>query len=239
MSGTAKPRLERALAWLGRHELGSVIAFATLSAGTLAFLKIASEVAEGDTASLDRRILVALRSPADLAKPIGPAWLEEVARDISALGGIAVLALTTLAVVGYLALIRRPRAAALVGLAASGGAGLAQLLKDAYHRPRPEVVPHLARVISSSFPSGHSMVSTSVYLVLGALLARLEERLVVKAYLLLWALGIATLVGVSRVYLGVHWPTDVLAGWAAGAGWASACWLIARWFQRRGALDRS
>jgi undecaprenyl-diphosphatase len=70
------------------------------------------------------------------------------------------------------------------------------------------------------------------------LLARIQTSLTIKAYILGWALLLPALVGLSRVYVGVHWPTDVLAGWAAGAAWAALCWLLARWLQRRGELER-
>jgi undecaprenyl-diphosphatase len=83
------------------------------------------------------------------------------------------------------------------------------------------------------------MASASVYLTLGALMARFESHLVLKAYIMLCALGLSFLVGVSRVYAGVHWPSDVVAGWAAGTAWASACWIVARKFQRKGAVEKS
>ncbi len=225
------------LSFIGRHELGSILAFCALAASALVFVKVASEVSEGELQDIDRGLLLLLRNPANIADPIGPAWVEEMGRDFSALGGVGVLTLATLAVVGYLAVLGRPRTAAFVASAVSGGALLAALLKTAFGRPRPTVVPHLSHVASSSFPSGHSMLAAAVYLSLGGLLARLEERPILRAYVLLWALGLVTLVGVSRVYLGVHWPTDVLAGWAAGAAWGALCWLLAKWLQRRGHLE--
>jgi undecaprenyl-diphosphatase len=112
------------------------------------------------------------------------------------------------------------------------------LLKDLFGRPRPDLVPYAAYASNSSFPSGHSMMSAITYLVLGALLARSQERKLLKAYFLVTAAFITVLVGISRVYLGVHWPTDVLAGWTAGAVWALLCWLLARWLQSRHTLER-
>jgi undecaprenyl-diphosphatase len=220
-------RLRAALRWIGEREIGSVLALFSLAVGTLTFGKIASEVSEGDAQSLDRFVLLALRSPADRAVPIGPRWLPEAARDITALGGWLVLALLTLASVGYLLLLRKRRHALFLSVAVIGAALLSVLLKDVFARPRPELVPHLVVVSSASFPSGHSMLSTSVYLTLGAMLTRLQSSALVKAYIQLWALLLAALVGLSRVYLGVHWPTDVLAGWAAGAAWATLCWVVA------------
>jgi undecaprenyl-diphosphatase len=82
------------------------------------------------------------------------------------------------------------------------------------------------------------MMSAAIYLSLGALLARSHERKRLKAYFLLIAALLSFLVGITRVYLGVHWPSDVLAGWTAGAVWALVCWLSARWLQGRRALER-
>ena len=198
-----------------------------VAGGAFFFAKVASEIREGDTASFDRSILLALRTPADLSVPIGPRWLEGIARDLTALGGATVLTLFTLSVEGYLLLQRKRRAASFLLGAVLGAAGLSVLLKDFFARPRPEIIPHLAPVFSASFPSGHSMLSTAVYLTLGAMLTRLQSSFLIKAYIQIWALLLASLVGLSRVYLGVHWPTDVLAGWAAGAAWAALCWLVA------------
>ncbi len=225
------------MVWLGRHELGLLIALALGAAGIWGFVELAAEVIEGDTARLDRALLLALRSPADLTDPLGPPWVEELFRDFTALGGVGFLTLLTLAVVGFLLLDRRVRAAMLVLTSVGGGTALSMLLKQFFDRPRPDLVPHESFVYTASFPSGHSMMAAVTYLTLGALLARVQPRRPAKAYLLVLAALLTLLVGVSRVYLGVHWPTDVLAGWAAGATWALLCWLAARWLQRRGEVE--
>lgn len=226
-----------ALRWIGQHELGSVLSLLVLALGVWVFTAVAEEVGEGETSHVDRTLLLALRDPNDLATPLGPRWLQEMGRDMTALGGFAVLTLLSLAVVGYFLLLRKPRAALFVTGSVGGALALSMLLKHSFSRARPDLVPHLSYVYTSSFPSGHSMLSAAIYLTLGALLARMHNSLLLKAYGLLWALLLATLVGVSRVYVGVHWPTDVLAGWAAGAAWAALCWLVARQLQRRGEVE--
>lgn len=225
------------LRWLGTHELGAVLSLSVLALGTWVFAEVASEVLEGETQSVDRMLLVAMRNPANLADPRGPAWLEEIGRDLTALGGVAVLSLLTVGVVGHLLLARKPRAAVFVTASMLGAVALSLALKQLFGRPRPDLVAHWSHVSTSSFPSGHSMLSAAGYLTLGALLARLQTNLLLKAYVLLWALFLSFLVGVSRVYVGVHWPTDVLAGWAAGTAWAALCWLTARRLQRRGRVE--
>lgn len=237
-SGRVREFATAAFRWVGRHELGVIVATAGTALGLFVFAKLASEIGEGEARSIDRALLLALRDKDNLARPLGPAWLEQAARDITALGGPTVLTLLTLAAVGYLLLSRRPRAAGFLTFSVVGAGIVTTALKGAFGRERPTVVPHLVPVSSMSFPSGHSLLSAAVFLTLGALLARLERHLVVKAYFLLWALLLAVLVGCSRVYVGVHWPTDVLGGWAAGASWAGLCWLFARRLQRRGQLDR-
>ncbi len=140
------------------------------------------------------------------------------------------LVVLTAFVAGYLALDGKRRMALLVCGSVATGAIASGLLKYFFARPRPQLVPHADIVSTSSFPSGHSMMSALTYLVLGALLARSQERKILKAYFLLLATLLTLLIGTSRVYLGVHWPSDVLAGWAAGAVWAMLSWLAARHF---------
>jgi undecaprenyl-diphosphatase len=202
-----------------------------------AFIALADEVREGATLSFDRALLLALRNPQDLADPIGPGWLEEAARDITGLGGYAVLTIVTLAALAYLLLAGKRAAALLVLVAIIGGMLLSTGLKLGFERARPDLVPHGARVYTASFPSGHAMLSAVTYLTLGALLTRVQEGRRLKAYLMGLAITLALLVGISRVYLGVHWPSDVLAGWSVGAAWAALCWFIALQLQRTGAVE--
>jgi undecaprenyl-diphosphatase len=222
---------------LAGQEVSVLAGVLAVAGGLLAFARIAEEVAKGGTRAFDRAVLLALRNPADPSDPLGPRWLEEVARDVTALGSHAILGSVTLATMGFLALSRRRAGALFVGAAVGSGMLLSSVLKIGFSRPRPDLVPHAVEVYTASFPSGHAMLSAVVYLTLGALLMRVEPRRRTKLYVL--SLGVLTtlLVGISRVYLGVHWPTDVLAGWCAGAGWALLCWLGMFWLQRRGAVE--
>ena len=198
----------------------------------LVFLSLAGEVMEGDTKALDTRILRALRSPDDPSRPIGPDWLESMFFDLTAVGGPTVLSLVVLAVVGFLILQTRYRTAAVVFVTVASGMLASFALKYAFARPRPSVVPHLRQVVSSSFPSGHAMQSAIVYLTLAAILMRVAERPLTKLYILGVAVFLTLLVGVSRVYLGVHYPTDVIGGWILGFMWALLCWLAAQQLER-------
>ncbi len=227
----------RALAWLGSHESALLFAIGGLAAGVWLFAALADEVMEGGTQKFDRAVLLAFRHPGDLTLLGSPA-VQDGARDIPALGGVAVLTLLTLGASLFLALDGKKHMALFVCGSIVSGLLASAVLKRYFDRPRPDIVPHAVYVSSSSFPSGHSMMSAVTYLVLGALLARSQERKFVKAYFLLGAVFLTILIGVSRVYLGVHWPTDVLAGWTAGAVWALFCWLLARRLQGRHALER-
>ena len=221
--------------WLGGHELGVLLAVAGIASGAWLFTFIASEVTKGDARSLDTSILLAMRRSGDLA-PIGPPAVEEAARDLTALGGPTALALLTAFTSCFLLLDGKRRMALFVCGSVLSGLLLSTLLKDSFQRPRPDIVPHAAPVVTTSFPSGHSMLSAVTYLTLGALIARAQRRRRLKAFFLLVA-ALSFLVGLSRVYLGVHWPTDVLAGWTAGASWAIVCWLFARWLQVHQAIE--
>lgn len=200
------------------------------------FLEFADDVGEGDTLSLDKRVLLALRRPDDPGLPVGPAWLREVGIDLTALGSVVVVSLGVAAVAGYLLIHRRFRLALLVLASTGGGMLLNTALKHWFDRPRPEVVPHLREVMTPSFPSGHATLSAVVYLTLGALLAGAARGRVAKLYCLAVAMILTFLVGVSRVYLGVHYPSDVLAGWAVGLGWALLCGMVERFLKWRGSL---
>ena len=226
------------LKWLGGHGVIVLVAVLIVVGGTLAFIKLTDEVKEGGTQRFDDWAIRSLRRADDPAVPIGPRWLREAGRDMTALGGMAVLTIVTFAVVGYLLMVRKYHAMWLVIAATMSGLVLSTLLKYLVDRQRPELVPHLSEVFTSSFPSGHSMLSAVVYLTLGSLLARFAEEMIVKLYFIAVALALTFLVGVSRVYMGVHYPTDVLAGWTAGLVWAILCWLVAKWLQRRGAVEK-
>jgi len=203
------------------------------------FIEVASEVGEGDTRHVDERILRALRHAGDPTDPVGPPWVEGAVRDLTALGSNIVLVIFTTAVAVFLAARKQTHALTLVLVSTGGGFLLAQALKLAFSRPRPDLVPHLAYVSSSSFPSGHAMFSAVVYLTLGALLSQLVRERALKAYFLGVACFLTFVVGLSRVYLGVHYPTDVLAGWSAGLAWAVVCWMAASYRQRRGKVEQA
>jgi undecaprenyl-diphosphatase len=200
--------------------------------------KLISEVLAGETQRFDKQILVALRDPANPSQPIGPAWLMGAALDITALGSAAVLGLTVAAVGGFLLLQGMWRTAIFVTLASFGGWFINGALKQLFQRPRPDVVPHLREVMTMSFPSGHAMTSAVVYLTLGALTMRIAERRLTKFYCMAVATAATVLVGASRVYLGVHYPTDVIAGWLIGFSWALLCWIVERSLERRAGLKR-
>lgn len=202
------------------------------------FVLLAGEVVEGDTHHFDQRILNALRQDDDRAALRGPWWLRWMAQDITALGSMTVLGLTVLGATGYLLLSRMYRTGLFVFVAGTGGWLLNWTLKTAFDRARPDVVPHLREVMSSSFPSGHALTSAAVYLTLGALLMRVAEGRVARYYCMAVAAFVTFLVGSSRVLLGVHYPTDVLGGWLVGMSWALLCWSVGRVLERRAGLAR-
>jgi undecaprenyl-diphosphatase len=216
--------------WLRQQEPVVLFAFLLVVTGTWAFVELADEVLEGTTQSFDVWVVQLLRNPQDLALPLGPRWLAAGGRDVTALGSNAVLTLIVAIVVGFLHLQRQHKTMWLVFLAVCSGSVLSQLLKLGFARPRPDFVPHAA-TMTQSFPSGHSLLSAVVYLSLGALLAQQEQRRRIKIYFLGVALCLTFLIGISRIYLGVHYPTDVLAGWTVGLVWAMMWWLIARYMR--------
>ncbi len=220
-------------ALLNRLEFPVLLAGLIIAGGLWGFEEL-MEVARATTPhAFDTEILLAFRKAGQPDSPIGPPWLEGAMRDITSLGSSSVLVLVTAAVILYLLLIRRSGTALFVFVAVAGGQVLSSLLKVEIDRPRPELVSHLVTETSLSFPSGHAMLSAVTYLTLGSLAARVLPDRTTKIYVLSLAVLATLLVGISRVYLGVHWPSDVLAGWCAGFAWAMLCWLAARALQRR------
>jgi undecaprenyl-diphosphatase len=198
---------------------------------------IAQGVAEGKPLTFDRYIMLALRNSSNPSGPIGPAWLQEAARDITSLGSIIVLGIITFAVVGYLLLTRKPAVASLMLIGVLGGIALNNLLKFAFARRRPDFVTHRVRVFTTSFPSGHATLSAIAYLTMGALLARTYPSFTLSLYFMSLAAFLTVLIGVSRIYLGVHYPTDILGGWCIGAAWAMGCRVLMAWLQNAGQVE--
>lgn len=220
-----------------RVEAATLIVILVIGAALWAFVALAAEMLEGDLHAFDQAVLLALRTPGDMANPIGGRSLEIAMRDITALGGVTVLTLITALVLIFLILQRQRATAVFLGVAILGGQMLSHLMKSSFSRPRPDLVPHGVDVATASFPSGHSMMAAVTYLTLAVMLARAEKRTSIRAFYIVTAAFIAILVGISRVYLGVHWPSDVLAGWSLGAAWALTVWIVARMMARRGQIE--
>ncbi|TDP46382.1 phosphatase PAP2 family protein [Zavarzinia compransoris] len=206
----------------------ALVMFALASGALFAFAQLTGEVLEGETRAFDEAVLLALRQPQDVEAPIGPAWLRIFMTDLTSLGSATTLTLITVLTASYLALTARRGAAVFVLASVAGGWLLSTALKLGVARPRPDIVGHLVVVNDLSFPSGHAMLSTVTFLTLGALLAQEQKALALRLYFIGSAILLAVGVGFSRIYLGVHYPTDVVGGWSAGTGWAVACWLFAR-----------
>jgi undecaprenyl-diphosphatase len=199
----------------------------------LVFIYLAKEVISGDTQEFDEWVLNSLRYSWDIKLPIGPTWFTGLVTDITALGGATIIVIITAAVVFYLLIQKQYQLMWLILIATIGGALLSFGLKEIFARERPPLIFHLLTVKSMSFPSGHAMMSSVVYLTQGALLAKTQSNKNLRVYILLVAIILVFLIGISRIYLGVHYPTDVLAGWSVGLAWASLCWLTAKYLQRR------
>jgi undecaprenyl-diphosphatase len=227
--------IESRVAWLRSPELRLLAALAFVGLLVLGFIILGDEVAEGETMKFDRAILMFFRNtPAD---PVGSRGVEATVMHISALGSAAVTTIVTLIAVGYLALAGRRRFAALVLACAVGTEVWMWLLKTLYARPRPTMVTPLDPLASNSFPSGHSMISTALYLTLAVLISRALPTRRLRIFAVATGALLAFMIGTSRVYLGVHYPTDVLAGWSIGLAWALICGLIARWLGGKGKVE--
>lgn len=232
---TTTAQAERSGFW--RPELGVLVALGAVGLLLLLFWLIADQVRSGGSPNFDRAVILLFRNSSDPSHPIGPAWLQEGARDLTALGSHTVLAVILLATCGLLVLLRQGHAALFAFVCIVGGVLLSHFLKIGFARPRPDIVAPAARVFTASFPSGHATLSAVVYLTLGALLARTYRPRAVRLYVMSAAAVLTMLVGLSRIYLGVHYPTDVLAGWCIGTAWALLSWTAMRLLQHRGSVE--
>ncbi len=208
-----------------RGSSGLVALLGVIGVSLYAFFQIADEVNENEIRQLDETLLLAFRNPADVTDPLGPAWFEETVTEITSLGGYPILLSVIAVVVGYMLVVRKFGPAAYVVLSVGTGTLLSQGLKVLYDRARPDMVDHLVVTHTASFPSGHATMSTIVYLTLAAVIVRLVPSRMVRIYVLAVAVLVSVAVGLSRIYLGVHWPSDVAGGWALGVAWASLSWL--------------
>ncbi|TWT55065.1 phosphatidylglycerophosphatase B [Rubripirellula amarantea] len=229
--------LSRLFQWLRGREPALLAMVLIIVVAAWAFIQLADEVLEGETLALDKWIVRLMRQPDDPATPIGPPFLQEMGRDATALGGVGALTLFTAIIAGYLWIDKKKHMTLFLVFSTFSGLVISLALKQVFARPRPDIVPHLSIVHTSSFPSGHSMLSAVVYLTLGTLVASVLPNRSLKIYILAVACLLTFIVGLSRVYLGVHYPTDVLAGWIAGLVWALLCWIVARWLQKRNKVE--
>lgn len=196
---------------------------------------LADQVVDGDTASFDYSFVMLFRDPATPSVPIGPPWFNEAVRDVTALGSFSVLGILVIGVVLHLLLTGSRRTSLLIAISVLGGTTISMVLKALFDRPRPDFTGAVD-VFTASFPSGHATASAVVYLTIGALLAQRASTWPARTLYLLGAIILVAAIGLSRIYLGVHFPTDILAGWALGAAWALICLAVAHALQRRGTL---
>lgn len=228
-----KPIYVRPLSWIGEHELSVLLAVILIIGGLWLAVELADGVIDGNTQKLDMDLIMSLREGQDADNPIGPPWFEEMMRDFTSLGGTGILILIVFAVTFYYLIQARYKEMFFLLLAVVGAFVLSFFLKGLFDRPRPQFIPEGDYVFTASFPSGHALLSAATYLTLGIIIAELLDRNRLKAFVLVLAFFIMILVGFSRVYLGVHWPSDVLAGWALGTVWALAVWLMFRFIRSK------
>lgn len=198
-------------------------------AAIFTFLGLAFYVASDGSSAVDSALVMLFRDPANPSVPLGPAWFREVMRDVTALGSFVglgtatVIAALTLRLCGH-----RPLAVGLL-VSVLAATAASTLLKLAFGRERPDIVEHAALTFTASFPSGHAFLAAVVLLSIASFVGIASRRADI-ARLCLWVAWILIVaIGLSRIYLGVHWPSDVLGGWCLGVAWSSlATFLIGR-----------
>lgn len=202
-----------------------VLLMALVAGGIYTFVAVANDVSENELQRFDNGLLLLFRQPGDVSAPIGPSWVAQSVVEITTLGGYPVLVTLVTAIAGFLLVYRKFGPAIFMVAAIVSGTVVSHLLKIVYDRPRPDIVDHLVATHTASFPSGHATMSAVVYLTLATMIVRLVDDVAVRIYVILMAVLLTFMVGMSRIYLGVHWPSDVIAGWALGTAWACLSWL--------------
>ena len=202
---------------------------ATLAATGMLLAWLASGLlSQAGLAGLDHALMQALHDEIYPSDPIGPEWLENALRDISALGSNIIVVLATVTAATLLVMRNRQGPAVLLLVTVAAAFMLNWALKGMFDRERPDFLSYSVSVESSSFPSSHAMLGAVLYLLIAAIVTR--EYASRQWGVLVMSIGIfiAFAIGFSRIYLGAHWPSDVLAGWALGAACALAAWQLAR-----------
>lgn len=185
-------------------------------------------VLAGRTVPLDSTGLQIWRTGAGLA-PRGPGWLIEAVRDVTGMGGVVMRHVFAICAIAALLLLKLRREALVLAGTVMGGWVVNSALKALIGRERPTIVPHLTEAAGNSFPSGHSFNSAVVFIAIALAFAAMSPRRSVRWTIVGAAVGLTWLIAFSRVWLGVHFPSDVIAGWLGGASWA---------FLAAAALDR-
>jgi undecaprenyl-diphosphatase len=199
-------------------------------AAALVFLGLAWLIVSGHSFSLDDRLIMLFRDPAAPSVPLGAAWLREAVRDMTALGSfvglffMAATAALALWICGY----RHLAIGLVVSLVTAFLAST--VLKIAIARERPDVVAHAALTFTASFPSGHAFLSAATLFTIAGFVGLASRRPDIARFCIVMAAIVVGLVGLSRIYLGVHWPSDVLGGWCLGIVWSS---VATAWLGRR------
>ena len=224
------PFLRRALT-VARAEFAALGALAIVSLGIMTFVEIAADMTGANGRAFDQRVLHWMQPVA--GQPRGPWWLNEAAADITSLGGIAVLTLFAVVALGMLLILGKRLSAVLLVVGLAGGIALSECLKALFERERPSAAFQAVETLNASFPSGHALLSTVFYLTVAVMMTRAFSKRRLKAYVLGVGMVFALMVGLTRVYLGAHWASDVMAGWCVGAAWAMALWLVSYAVERR------
>jgi undecaprenyl-diphosphatase len=203
------------------------VVYITLITGIVLFCIVSATVITGKIISIDNSILLLLRNTENTSIPVGPGWLLNFMKYITALGSIPVVILITIFTSGLLILKKEYRSLKLILFAATGGGVIELLMKEIFSRPRPQIVPHLVSVDSLSYPSGHSAITSIILLSLVLIIYNSEIKESIKLYFLYSGILLIFIIGISRIYLGVHYPSDVLGGWSLGLIWSSISAILA------------